>query len=167
MHSCRYQMIGSRKWTWCAVFLRTGSKLGISPLMLAAMNGHTSTVKLLLDMGSDINAQVNSSQCTGMVEPQYISNMLCWNGVHFVNLYSIHVNLPRIPVKLKQHKRKRLNLHTESSVALCWCLSTCSVARNTTKASSSSHMTCQSTFPYKLLLEIEPSMEDRRKVNRR
>ena len=38
---------------------RTGSKLGISPLMLAAMNGHTSTVKLLLDMGSDINAQVH------------------------------------------------------------------------------------------------------------
>ncbi len=26
--------------------------------MLAAMNGHTATVKLLLDMGSDINAQV-------------------------------------------------------------------------------------------------------------
>ena len=40
---------------------RTGSKLGISPLMLAAMNGHTSTVKLLLDMGSDINAQVKPS----------------------------------------------------------------------------------------------------------
>ena len=40
---------------------RTGSKLGISPLMLAAMNGHTSTVKLLLDMGSDINAQVRTS----------------------------------------------------------------------------------------------------------
>lgn len=39
---------------------RTGSKLGISPLMLAAMNGHTSTVKLLLDMGSDINAQVGA-----------------------------------------------------------------------------------------------------------
>ena len=59
---------------WChTVFLRTGSKLGISPLMLAAMNGHTSTVKLLLDMGSDINAQVIiNSQCTGMVEPQYI-----------------------------------------------------------------------------------------------
>lgn len=37
---------------------RTGSKLGISPLMLAAMNGHTAAVKLLLDMGSDINAQV-------------------------------------------------------------------------------------------------------------
>ena len=37
---------------------RTGSKLGITPLMLAAMNGHGSTVKLLLDMGSDINAQV-------------------------------------------------------------------------------------------------------------
>ena len=28
--------------------------------MLAAMNGHTSTVKLLLDRGSDINAQVCS-----------------------------------------------------------------------------------------------------------
>lgn len=37
---------------------RTGSKMGISPLMLAAMNGHTAAVKLLLDMGSDINAQV-------------------------------------------------------------------------------------------------------------
>ena len=43
-------------------FSRTGSKLGISPLMLAAMNGHTSTVKLLLDMGSDINAQVGMQE---------------------------------------------------------------------------------------------------------
>jgi len=33
--------------------------MGISPLMLAAMNGHTAAVKLLLDMGSDINAQVS------------------------------------------------------------------------------------------------------------
>jgi len=32
--------------------------MGISPLMLAAMNGHTAAVKLLLDMGSDVNAQV-------------------------------------------------------------------------------------------------------------
>lgn len=48
-----------------AVFAhRTGSKLGISPLMLAAMNGHTTTVKLLLDMGSDINAQVSHMTCT-------------------------------------------------------------------------------------------------------
>ena len=38
--------------------VRTGSKMGISPLMLAAMNGHSAAVKLLLDMGSDINAQV-------------------------------------------------------------------------------------------------------------
>lgn len=37
---------------------RTGSKLGISPLMLAAMNGHTAAVLILLDMGADINAQV-------------------------------------------------------------------------------------------------------------
>ena len=29
--------------------------------MLAAMNGHTAAVKLLLDMGSDINAQVCKS----------------------------------------------------------------------------------------------------------
>lgn len=35
--------------------------MGISPLMLAAMNGHTAAVKLLLDMGSDINAQVDQS----------------------------------------------------------------------------------------------------------
>ena len=41
----------------CIIY-RTGSKLGISPLMLAAMNGHTSAVKLLLDTGADINAQV-------------------------------------------------------------------------------------------------------------
>jgi len=40
------------------VCARTGSKMGISPLMLAAMNGHTAAVKLLLDMGSDVNAQV-------------------------------------------------------------------------------------------------------------
>lgn len=40
---------------------RTGSKLGISPLMLAAMNGHTAAVKLLLDAGADINAQVGSN----------------------------------------------------------------------------------------------------------
>lgn len=40
-------------------FFRTGSKLGISPLMLAAMNGHTAAVKLLLDAGADINAQVD------------------------------------------------------------------------------------------------------------
>ena len=44
--------------TWLCVCIRTGSKLGISPLMLAAMNGHTSAVKLLLDTGADINAQV-------------------------------------------------------------------------------------------------------------
>ena len=46
---------------------RTGSKLGITPLMLAAMNGHTATVKLLLDMGSDINAQVQYRQFTACI----------------------------------------------------------------------------------------------------
>ena len=45
---------------------RTGSKLGISPLMLAAMNGHAATVKLLLDMGSDINAQIETNRNTAL-----------------------------------------------------------------------------------------------------
>lgn len=53
------------------VSVRTGSKMGISPLMLAAMNGHTAAVKLLLDMGSDINAQVDtrhlSHTCTDFI----------------------------------------------------------------------------------------------------
>lgn len=34
--------------------------------MLAAMNGHTPAVKLLLDMGSDINAQVNHEGCSAV-----------------------------------------------------------------------------------------------------
>ncbi|KAH0627041.1 hypothetical protein JD844_002408 [Phrynosoma platyrhinos] len=45
---------------------KTGSKLGISPLMLAAMNGHTAAVKLLLDMGSDINAQIETNRNTAL-----------------------------------------------------------------------------------------------------
>ena len=45
--------------------LRTGSKLGISPLMLAAMNGHTQAAKLLLDHGADINAQVGGTGWEG------------------------------------------------------------------------------------------------------
>ena len=52
-------MIGLHNIEFGLSHSRTGSKLGITPLMLAAMNGHTSTVKLLLDMGSDINAQVD------------------------------------------------------------------------------------------------------------
>ncbi|KAJ6660550.1 hypothetical protein lerEdw1_017547 [Lerista edwardsae] len=46
--------------------IETGSKLGISPLMLAAMNGHTAAVKLLLDMGSDINAQIETNRNTAL-----------------------------------------------------------------------------------------------------
>lgn len=46
--------------------IRTGSKLGISPLMLAAMNGHVPAVKLLLDMGSDINAQIETNRNTAL-----------------------------------------------------------------------------------------------------
>lgn len=50
----------------CHFFSRTGSKLGISPLMLAAMNGHVPAVKLLLDMGSDINAQIETNRNTAL-----------------------------------------------------------------------------------------------------
>ena len=56
---------------------RTGSKLGISPLMLAAMNGHTAAVKLLLDMGSDINAQIETNRNTALT-------LACFQGRHDV-----------------------------------------------------------------------------------
>ncbi len=59
------------------LFPRTGSKLGISPLMLAAMNGHTSTVKLLLDKGSDINAQIETNRNTALT-------LACFQGRHEV-----------------------------------------------------------------------------------
>ena len=48
--------------------LKTGSKLGISPLMLAAMDGHTQAAKLLLDHGADINAQVGGAGWEGRGE---------------------------------------------------------------------------------------------------
>ena len=45
---------------------RTGSKLGISPLMLAAMNGHAEVLKLLLDRGGDINAYIETNRNTAL-----------------------------------------------------------------------------------------------------
>ena len=45
--------------------------------MLAAMNGHTSTVKLLLDMGSDINAQIETNRTTALT-------LACFQGRHEV-----------------------------------------------------------------------------------
>ena len=45
---------------------RTASKLGISPLMLAAMNGHLEAVILLLDRGADINAQIETNKNTAL-----------------------------------------------------------------------------------------------------
>ena len=36
------------------------------PLMLASMNGHVAAVKLLLDMGSDINAQIETNRNTAL-----------------------------------------------------------------------------------------------------
>lgn len=45
---------------------RTGSKLGISPLMLASMNGFTAAVRVLLEHGSDINAQIETNRNTAL-----------------------------------------------------------------------------------------------------
>lgn len=91
----------------CTVFLRTGSKLGISPLMLAAMNGHTSTVKLLLDMGSDINAQVirnGRTFCKFQISSVEMESILLTYNC------SIHVNFPSIQT-VHANERKLLYLH--------------------------------------------------------
>ena len=56
---------------------RTGSKLGISPLMLAAMNGHTQAVKSLIDMGADVNAQIETNRNTALT-------LACFQGKHEV-----------------------------------------------------------------------------------
>ena len=45
---------------------RTNSRLGISPLMLASMNGHTEAVKLLLSRGGDVNAQIETNRNTAL-----------------------------------------------------------------------------------------------------
>ena len=45
--------------------------------MLASMNGHTSTVKLLLDMGADINAQIETNRNTALT-------LACFQGRHEV-----------------------------------------------------------------------------------
>ena len=78
-------------WWYC----RTGSKLGISPLMLAAMNGHTQAVKLLLDMGSDINAQVSWIVYSEiLVTGMDVSGLLC-RWVH-ANVYFCSPILPDV-----------------------------------------------------------------------
>ena len=45
--------------------------------MLAAMNGHTAAVRLLLDMGSDINAQIETNRNTALT-------LACFQGRHEV-----------------------------------------------------------------------------------
>ena len=45
--------------------------------MLAAMNGHTAAVKTLLDMGSDINAQIETNRNTALT-------LACFQGRHEV-----------------------------------------------------------------------------------
>ena len=58
--------------------MRTSSNLGISPLSpLADMNGHTAAVKLLLDMGSDINAQIETNRNTALTLPASRAGTRC------------------------------------------------------------------------------------------
>lgn len=45
--------------------------------MLAAMNGHTSAVRVLLDHGSDINAQIETNRNTALT-------LACFQGRHDV-----------------------------------------------------------------------------------
>lgn len=45
--------------------------------MLASMNGHTQAVRLLLDMGSDINAQIETNRNTALT-------LACFQGRHEV-----------------------------------------------------------------------------------
>ncbi len=52
-------------------------QLGISPLMLAAMNGHVAATKLLLEKGSDINAQIETNRNTALT-------LACFQGRHEV-----------------------------------------------------------------------------------
>ena len=47
--------------------------------MLAAMNGHVPAVKLLLDMGSDINAQIETNRNTALT-------LACFQGRAEVSL---------------------------------------------------------------------------------
>lgn len=49
--------------------------------MLAAMNGHTAAVKLLLDMGSDINAQVYLSQLLSSADWTHFYQVLYMFGL--------------------------------------------------------------------------------------
>jgi len=59
------------------IFRFSGSKLGISPLMLAAMNGHVQAVKMLLEKSADINAQIETNRNTALT-------LACFQGRHEV-----------------------------------------------------------------------------------
>ena len=51
---------------FCRLFLCRGTKLGISPLMLAAMNGHTTIVKLLIESNADVNQCIETNRNTAL-----------------------------------------------------------------------------------------------------
>lgn len=56
--------------------------------MLSAMNGHTNTTKLLLERGSDINAQIETNRNTALT-------LACFQGRHEVVklLLEYHANV--------------------------------------------------------------------------
>lgn len=61
--------------------------------MLAAMNGHTAAVRLLLDCGSDINAQIETNRNTALT-------LACFQGIHihlFANYVYMQVKWTRGP----------------------------------------------------------------------
>lgn len=88
---------------------RTGSKLGISPLMLAAMNGHVPAVKLLLDMGSDINAQIETNRNTALT-------LACFQGRAEV----VSLLLDRKANVEHRAKARSLGLTTSCLLQVCW-----------------------------------------------
>lgn len=68
--------------------------------MLAAMNGHVPAVKLLLDMGSDINAQIETNRNTALT-------LACFQGRAEV------VSLLLDRKANVEHRAKVRNLHQE------------------------------------------------------
>lgn len=92
---------------------RTGSKLGISPLMLAAMNGHTAAVKLLLDMGSDINAQIETNRNTALT-------LACFQGR--TEVVSLLLDRKANVEHRAKVKSKQLEGAPEGGACKSWCL---------------------------------------------
>ena len=80
--------------------------------MLAAMNGHTAAVKLLLDMGSDINAQIETNRNTALT-------LACFQGRHEV--VSLLVDR-KANIEHRAKVSSSCPVPTSSVVKLCNCI---------------------------------------------